>query len=84
MENKTWIIVLGILVVCSMAVNISLLFAIGDLSYAWEEEYEDSSIKFCERSNDYSEVINDLIIELSFYDDEYSDIDLLSIIDCFN
>ncbi len=83
MENKTWIIILSIILAISIFLNITLLYAIGNLDAEWENAYNINNIEWCEISNMDNEIINDFIDQLIYYDEEYKDIPYMVNLDCY-
>lgn len=84
MENKTWIIILSILLACSFFLNITLFYTISFVNQQWENDYEKNDIKWCEIANRDNKVINDFIDELTYYSEDYGDIPYMEDLDCFS
>lgn len=77
-----WKIIAIIFIVIS--VLLSFLYALTLIGWVvLEAEYDDLFQEWCEFSNDETELINDLLYELEYYDKDYSDVERLETIDCF-
>lgn len=82
MNNKLKYILISVLCI-SVIANMWLFFSIGYLEIDWQHEYDQNYIEWCELSNDYISFINDLVIELQYYNHEYEEIELLESMDCW-
>lgn len=83
MENKTWIIILSILLAISILLNITLFFSISYIDMEWERDYNRMYVQYCEFTNDHGDAIDDLILELRTYDSYYDDMGLYEKADCW-
>ena len=70
MDNKLKFSLVFLLIL-SLIFNLILMFSLSYNNSGWEYYSSQNSIQWCELSNDQSEIINDLIIELQYYDDFY-------------
>ena len=80
-RNKTTItlsILLGIMTLTS----ILLFMVIGVNELLWEDEYDRLDTEWFEALNDYTAVINDLLIDLKFLSADYDEFELLDSYDC--
>lgn len=67
----------------SIVANLLLLMTVGYVSLDYEDQIYLSTLEWCEYSNDQSYIINELIIELQYYNEDYSEIQLLEGSDCW-
>ena len=81
MEEKN---ILYLILGCSILINILLIFSISQLDTQWENDYNDLSVGWCEITNDYADVVNDLLVELQYYNSNYSNIDFFEETDCWS
>ena len=80
---KTVAIIFMILTLVLLVLGISFVYSIALLDLEWQYEYERLDIEWCELSNEHIEIINDLLIELSSYDSDFEDIELIEEVDCY-
>jgi len=81
--NKILKYSLIIIMILSILSNFFLLYVIVINEVSWEDDYYINNIEWCEFVNDDFNMINDLIIELQYYNDEYKELELLEKIDCW-
>ena len=74
---------LMVIMVLSLLGNFLLFLVIGVQETDWENQYYMNSVEWCEIVNDYGSSLNDLVIQLRYYDETYYDLDLFEEIDCF-
>lgn len=91
---KTTQFLLIFVLVLSILANMFLFFALGVNEIDWEHRYNQSNsdweyaytqnyIEWCELTNDQYDLINDLVIELQYYNSEYEAIEYLDQLDCW-
>lgn len=76
-------IILTIILIISIIINILLFFTIAYIDSEWSHDYEELNVIWCTVSNEEIEIINDLIIELQYYDSVYAQIELINKTDCW-
>jgi hypothetical protein len=74
---------LSICLAISIIINFSNIYYQKQNQKIWESEYNDLWQRSCQLSNDYIDVINDLLIDLQYYDSNYEEIELLDSISCW-
>lgn len=74
-----------IIIMClSLLINVWLLFSIAYIDSDWDNAYMQSSIEWCEANNLWIDLVNDLIIELKYYEDSYNEIEWIDRTDCWS
>ncbi len=81
--NKILKYSLILIMILSLLTNVWLLFAIVVIDSDWEHAYEKNDIGWCEISNDWLDLSNELISQLQYYDEIYNEFDLVEEIDCW-
>lgn len=76
-------ILIGIMIL-SLLVNILLFMTVGFVSIEYEGERYLESLEWCESYNDLSDLTNDLLNNLEYYDNDYSEVERLEALDCFS
>ncbi len=83
MKTKTWIIILSILLGISFILNLSLLLTIKQVNESWQYSQMLIETEWCEITNVQMEIVNDLLIELQYYDSSYNEIPFMEKTECW-
>lgn len=88
--KKIWKIVLVITLIISIFFNVLSYSFIRLNNTEWENAYdklgaecEMIDIQWCELSEEYTDAVNNMLIELRYYDPYYNEIELLTSFDCW-
>lgn len=88
--KEIWKIVLVIILIISIFFNVLFYFFIRHNDTEWENAYdklgtecEMIDIQWCELSEEYTDAVNNMLIELRYYDPYYNEIELLTSFDCW-
>lgn len=82
-KMKIFNIIIYTLFIFSIVTNMFLVISIGGISIIHEEDLIINDIQWCENTNDWIDLTNDLILELQYSNDAYLDIDYVEHIDCW-
>lgn len=82
MKRSQYLLIIGLVI--SVILNVLLFTSLGVNQLVWEDEYNTNTIQWCVLYNAQADITNDLLIELTYYDNSYAEIDLFDALDCWS
>jgi len=82
--NKGLKYFLIVVMILSLLMNFYLLVILGQSEIVWENEITLSNMEWCSMMNNNYDLMNDMLIELKYYNEDYNEYKLLEKYDCNN
>jgi len=82
-KRKLAIIILSIILGISILANIWLFFSLGVTVIDYDNQIETNDLAYCNLFNDYTDLMNDLILLLKAENSDYNSMEMMELNSCY-